>query len=163
ISHFLEKKVWFDKASDAREKALTEPSGSKDLVFHSTFFNDHDWNAEGDIMVSDDAHEKARVRKLQNQLEAAYGNDPRDYDGEDFTVRSRRSAHQAPQRRTRRICRLCPEGFSPKPMYFATLKIHIEHIHCKEANVEEDTAAFDPSRDIAPVDPCVFTVPFVRL
>ncbi|KAG9045710.1 hypothetical protein FS837_005797 [Tulasnella sp. UAMH 9824] len=163
ISHFLEKKVWFDKASDAREKALAESPGSKDSHFHSILFNDHDWHSEGDIMVSDDSHEKARVRKLQNQLEAAYGNDPEDYNGEDFTTRSRRSAKQAPQRRTRRICRLCPEGFSPKPMYFATLKIHIEHTHCKAVNVEEDTAAFDPGWDVAPANPCIFEAPFARL
>ncbi|KIO33064.1 hypothetical protein M407DRAFT_17939 [Tulasnella calospora MUT 4182] len=163
ISHFLEKKTWFDKASDAREKVFTESSGSKDPLFRSTFSNDHDWNSEGELMVSDDPHEKARVRKLQNQLEASYGNDPIDYGGEDFTTRSRRSTNKAPQRRTLRTCRLCPEGYSPKPMYFATLKIHIEHIHCKGANVEEDTAAFDPSRDIAPANPCVFDVPFDSL
>ncbi|KAG9045711.1 hypothetical protein FS837_005798 [Tulasnella sp. UAMH 9824] len=163
ISHFLEKKVWFDKASEAREKAFAESPGSKDPRFHSILFNDHDWNSEESIMVSDDSHEKARVRKLQNQLEAAYGNDPEDYNGEDFTTRSRRSAKQAPQLRKRRICRLCPEGYSPKPMYFATLKIHIEHIHCKAVNVEEDTAAFDPGRDVAPANPCTFDTPFARL
>ncbi|KAG8939488.1 hypothetical protein FRC04_006264 [Tulasnella sp. 424] len=124
ISHFLEKKVWFDKAELAREKALAEnPSLS-----HHTFFNDHDWNSEGDMIVSETSHDKARVTRLQNQLEAAYGNDPEDYDGEDFTTRSRRSVRQEPQKRTRRICRLCPEGFAPRPMYFATLKIHIEHM-----------------------------------
>ncbi|KAG9045712.1 hypothetical protein FS837_005799 [Tulasnella sp. UAMH 9824] len=163
ITHFLEKKAWFDKASAAREKAFIEPSGSKDPPSHSTFVNDHDWNTEGDVIASDNPHEKGRITKAQNQLEAAYGNDPEDYDGEYFTNRSRRSANQAPRRRTRRICRLCPEGFSPKPMYFATLKIHIEHIHCKQANVEEDTAAFDRSRHIVPANPWIFDVPFVPL
>lgn len=163
ISHFLDKKAWFDKASAAREKAFIESSGSKDPLSYSTFVNDHDWNAEGDVIASDNSHEKARVTKVQKQLETAYGNDPEDYAGEDFTTRSRRSANRAPQQRTRRICRLCPEDFSPKPMYFATLKIHIEHVHCKGANVEEDTAAFDPSRDKASANPWVFDVPFIPL
>ncbi|KAG8939487.1 hypothetical protein FRC04_006263, partial [Tulasnella sp. 424] len=122
ISHFLEKKVWFDKASLAREKALAENLS----LSHHTFFDDHDWNSEGDLIVTETSHDKARVTRLQTQLEAAYGNDPEDYDGEDFTTRSRRSAKQKPERRTRRICRLCPEGSAPQPMYFATLKIHIE-------------------------------------
>ncbi|KAG8900754.1 hypothetical protein FRC01_010031, partial [Tulasnella sp. 417] len=50
FSHFVEQKVWFDKASEAREKAFTEPSGSKAPAIHSTLFNDHDWNLEEDIM-----------------------------------------------------------------------------------------------------------------
>ncbi|KAG8917101.1 hypothetical protein FRC01_002665, partial [Tulasnella sp. 417] len=77
--HFLEKKVWFDKASEAREKALTEASGSKDPIFHPTLFNDHDWNLEEeDIMVIDNSDKKAQIRKLRNQLVAAYGRDPSD-------------------------------------------------------------------------------------
>ncbi|KAG8911369.1 hypothetical protein FRC01_005752 [Tulasnella sp. 417] len=164
VSHFLEKKVWFDKALAAKEKVLTEVSGSKDPIWHSTFFNDHDWNLQRDMVALDNSRKTARVRELQNQLAAAYGNDPRDRVGGVFTTtRSKKSTNQAPQRETRRICRLCPEGFSPKPMFLATLKIHIQHIHCKEANVEEDTAVFDPSRDIAPADPCVFELPFIRL
>ncbi|KAG9021255.1 hypothetical protein FS837_007414, partial [Tulasnella sp. UAMH 9824] len=127
VSHFLENKVWFDKASDAREKMVIEASGLKDPLPYSTIFNDHDWNARGDLIASDNSRDKARVAKLQNQLEAAYGNDPEDYDGEDFTTRSRRSTNKVPERRIRRICLLCPEGFSPQPMYFAALKVHIEH------------------------------------
>ncbi|KIO33073.1 hypothetical protein M407DRAFT_204460 [Tulasnella calospora MUT 4182] len=163
ISHYLENKVWFDKASDAREKAFIKSSNSKDPPSYSTLFNGHDWNADGNIIASDNSRDKARVTRLQNQLEAAYGNDPEDYNGQDFTTKSRRSINKAPERRIRRICRLCPEGFSPKPMYFAALKIHIEHAHCKVANVEEDTAVFDPSRDIAPENPWVFDVPFISL
>ncbi|KAG8906407.1 hypothetical protein FRC01_008033, partial [Tulasnella sp. 417] len=163
IQHFLDKKAWFDNASAAREKAFIESSGSEEPLSNSTFINDHDWNADGEVIASDNSHEKARITKCLKQLETAYGNDPYDYEGEDFTTRSRRSAKQTPQRRMRRICRLCPEGFSPKPMYFATLQIHIEHIHCKRANVEEDTVVFDPSRDIAPSNPWVFDVPFVPL
>ncbi|KAG9044435.1 hypothetical protein FS837_008136 [Tulasnella sp. UAMH 9824] len=163
VSHFLENKVWFDKASDAREKMVIESSGSKGPHSYSTIFNDHDWNAEGDLVASDNSRDKARVTKMQNQLEAAYGNDPEDYDGEDFTTRSRRSTNKIPERRIRRICRLCPEGFSPQPMYFAALKVHIEHIHCKVANVEEDTAVFNPRRDSAPANPWVFDVQFLSL
>ncbi|KAG8926975.1 hypothetical protein FRC01_008161 [Tulasnella sp. 417] len=158
------KKVWFDKALAAKEKVLTEVSGSKDPIWRSTLFNDHDWNLQRDMMVLDNSRKRARVRELQNQLAAAYGNDPRDRVGGVFTTtRSKKSTNQAPQRDTRRICRLCPKGFSPKPMFLATLKIHIQHIHCKEANVEEDTAVFDASRDIVPADPCVFELPFIRL
>ncbi|KAG8928762.1 hypothetical protein FRC01_005393 [Tulasnella sp. 417] len=128
ISHYLENKVWFDKASDAREKAFIESSGSKEPLPFPTLFDSHDWIKDGDVIASDSSRDKARVTKLQNQLEAAYGNEPEDYEGEDFTTRSRRSTNKAPERRIRRICRLCPEGFSPKPMYFAALKIHIEHV-----------------------------------
>ncbi|KAG8928763.1 hypothetical protein FRC01_005394 [Tulasnella sp. 417] len=163
ISHYLENKVWFDKASDAREKAVIESAGSKEPRSFSTLFDSHDWNTDGEIIASDSLRDKARVTKLQKQLESAYGNEPEDYEGQDFTTRSRRSTNKAPERRTRRICRLCPEGFSPKPIYFAALKVHIEHVHCKVANVEEDTVAFDPSRDIAPVNPWILDVPSVAL
>ncbi|KAG9020311.1 hypothetical protein FS837_008349, partial [Tulasnella sp. UAMH 9824] len=163
ITHFLEKKAWFDKASAAREKAFIEPSGSKDPPSYSTFVNDHDWNTEGDVIASDNPHEKGRITKVQNQLEAAYGNDPEDYDGEYFTNRSRRLFAKGGLGSTP------PAGvithFTPRsqPMYFATLKIHIEHIHCKQANVEEDTAAFERSRHTVPTNPWVFDVPFVPL
>ncbi|KAG9045715.1 hypothetical protein FS837_005802 [Tulasnella sp. UAMH 9824] len=113
ISHYLEKKLWFDKASDAREKALIQSSGSKDPLSCSTILNDHDWNEEEYIIASDNSYDKARITKRQHQLEATYGNNPEDYDHEDFTTRSRRSAKKATERR---------------PMYFAALKIHIEHV-----------------------------------
>ncbi|KAG8926973.1 hypothetical protein FRC01_008159 [Tulasnella sp. 417] len=132
LLHFLEKKVWFDKASEAKEKALSESSGSKDPTLHSTLFNDHDWNSEEDIMVIDDSDKMAQIRELWNQLEAAYGHDPRDRVVQGFsttnTSRPRKSTKNSPQRVMRRICRLCPEGFSPKPMYLATLEIHIQHV-----------------------------------
>ncbi|KAG8928764.1 hypothetical protein FRC01_005395 [Tulasnella sp. 417] len=163
VSHYLEHKVWFDKASDAREKAFIESSGSKRPISLSTLFDSHDWNTDGEIVALDSSRDKARITKLQNQVEVAYGNEPEDYAGEDFTTRSRRSTNKAPERRTRRICRLCPEGFSPKPIYFAALKIHIEHVHCKVANAEEDTVAFDPSRDIAPANPWILDVPSIAL
>ncbi|KAG8928765.1 hypothetical protein FRC01_005396 [Tulasnella sp. 417] len=163
ISHYLENKDWFDKASDAREKRVITSSVSKEPILFSTLFDSHDWNTDGDVIASDSSRDKARVTKLQNQVEAAYGNEPEDYEGQDFTTRSRRSTNKALERRTRRICRLCPEGFSPKPIYFAALKIHIEHVHCKVANVEEDTVAFDPSRDIAPANPWVLDVPSFAL
>ncbi|KAG8904886.1 hypothetical protein FRC00_013679, partial [Tulasnella sp. 408] len=114
ITHFLENKFWFDKASDAREKALVASSGSKDPLSWPTLVNDHDWNAGGDLLVSDDSHDKARVAKLQNQLKGAYGKDLGDYEGEDRSTRSRSSTKKGPGRRIRRICRLCPEGFSPQ-------------------------------------------------
>ncbi|KAG8928761.1 hypothetical protein FRC01_005392 [Tulasnella sp. 417] len=163
ISHYLERKIWFDKASDAKAKALVESPGSNEPLSRSTLFNDHDWNTAEDIIASDNSHDKARITKRQNQLENAYGNDLEDYDREDVNTRSRRSAKKVIERRTRRICRLCPEGFSPQPMYFATLKIHIEHIHCKVADAEEDTAAFDPSQAVAPTEPWVFDVPYLCL
>ncbi|KAG8904353.1 hypothetical protein FRC01_008760 [Tulasnella sp. 417] len=157
FSHFLEKKVWFDKASEAREKALPESSGSKAPIIHATLFNDHDWNLEEDIMVLDDSDKIAQIRELRNQLKAAYGRDPSDRVSQGFntttTSKSKKSTNNLPKRHMHRICRLCPEGFSPKPMFLAALKIHIQHIHCKGANVEEDTAVFDPSRDIAPANP----------
>ncbi|KAG8926972.1 hypothetical protein FRC01_008158 [Tulasnella sp. 417] len=156
FSHFLEHKVWFDKASEVREKALPESSGSKDPIIHSTLFNDHDWTSEGDIMVTDDSDKITQIRELQNQLKAAYHRDPKDRVSQALnttTGKSRKSTNDLPKRYMPRICRLCPEGFSPKPMYLATLKIHIQHIHCKEANVEEDTAVFDRSRDVAPANP----------
>ncbi|KAG9045716.1 hypothetical protein FS837_005803, partial [Tulasnella sp. UAMH 9824] len=128
VSHFLEYKDWFDQASDAREKAFIESSGSKDPHSYSTLLNDHDWNAEGVLIVLDSPPEKARVKKLQHQLKGAYGNDPKDYEGEDFSTRSRKSTDKSPGRRIRRICRLCPEGFAPQPMYLAALKVHIEHM-----------------------------------
>ncbi|KAG9020710.1 hypothetical protein FS837_007941, partial [Tulasnella sp. UAMH 9824] len=132
ISHFLKNKVWFDKASDSREKALIASSGSKDPLSRPTLVNDHDWNAEEDLIVSDSSSDKARIAKLQKQLKGAYGKDPEDYEaedceGEDSTTRSRSSTNKSRGRRIRRICRLCPEGFSPQPMYFAALKVHIEH------------------------------------
>ncbi|KAG8893423.1 hypothetical protein FRC00_010540, partial [Tulasnella sp. 408] len=128
IAHFLEIKFWFDKASAAREKAFIESSGSKAQHSYSTLLNDHDWNAEGDLIVSDSPSDKARVTKLQHRFKRAYGNDPEDYEGGDFTTRLRRSTNKGAGRRIRRICRLCPEGFAPQPMYFAALKVHIEHL-----------------------------------
>ncbi|KAG8893429.1 hypothetical protein FRC00_010532, partial [Tulasnella sp. 408] len=128
VAHFLENKFWFDKASAAREKALIESSGSKASHPYSTLFNDHDWNAEGNLIVADSPGDKARVTKLQHQFKRAYGNDPEDYGGEDLTARSRRSTSKGVGRRIRRICRLCPEGFGPQPMYLAALKVHIEHL-----------------------------------
>ncbi|KAG8917100.1 hypothetical protein FRC01_002664 [Tulasnella sp. 417] len=169
VLHFLERKVWFGKASEAREKKLTESSRSKDPIWDSTLFNDHDWNLEGAIMVLDDSRKKERIRDLQIRFAATYGNDPSDRVGGVFTTPGyNKSTNQAPQRPTRRICRLCPEGFSPKPMFLATLKIHIQHIHCKEANVEEDTAVFDLSRDVVPANPygnrfMILNYLFVRL
>ncbi|KAG8981674.1 hypothetical protein FRB90_007075, partial [Tulasnella sp. 427] len=124
VSHFVEKKIWFDKATGTSGKTLGDLTSSD---IPPKLLNSHDWNAEGQLMVLDNPHEKARITKLQKQVEAGYGNEPEDYDGADFTTRSRRSTNQAPERRTRRICRLCPPGFSPLPMYFATLKLHIEN------------------------------------
>lgn len=92
-AHVLEEKAWFGKGSTAREKAFIESSGSEDLPSYSTFVNDYDWNAEEDMIASDNLHKKGCITKVQGPLEAAFPNDLEHYGGEDFTSRSRRSAN----------------------------------------------------------------------